>query len=192
MRWFRMQWFRIQGFGIHWFRVFLLLLSGSCVGGCVDSESERAASREAAYIGSEDLQGYLRDEAVGSADALVFRLAFDTTVDLDLYVTDPLLETVYFANHQTQSGGRIVADVRCSSAGDSVRIEEIRFEDPYPGRYRVGVDFPRHCGGEDRDGDDEFAGYAVSVNGAGASHSVRGSIERQQFEVVVLEFDLEG
>ena len=32
--------------------------------------------------------------------------------DLDLYVTDPLLETLYFANKESKSGGRISRGTR--------------------------------------------------------------------------------
>lgn len=173
------------------FRVGLaILLMG--LAGCVDSDAERAEMRQVAFSSSAEFQALLNEQP-GEADAddggaVVFRLAFDTAVDLDLYVTDPLLETVYFANHRTETGGRIVSDVRCNTpAVGNHRMEEIRFDEPYPGRYRVGVDFPERC-----DGGDRPAGYAVSVTGTGISHAARGSIELEQFEVVVLEFDLEG
>jgi hypothetical protein len=167
--------------------ILLTLLAG-----CVDSEAERQAKREAAFRSSAELQALLRDGkpevADGNPDVLVFRLAFDGSVDLDLYVTDPLLETVYFANHRTRTGGTLVEDARCRVDDvEQPRVEEIRFDQPYPGRYRVGVDFPSRC-----DGSDGPAGYAASVVGAGSSHTARGSIDLQQFEVVVLEFDLEG
>jgi hypothetical protein len=171
--------------------ILLALLAG-----CVDSDAERQAQREAAFTSSAELQTLLRDgEPVenGNPDVLVFRLAFASEVDLDLYVTDPLLETVYFANHHTQTGGALVNDARCGVDDvdqprvDQPRVEEIRFDRPYAGRYRVGVDFPERC-----DGGDGPAGYAVSVVGAGSSYAARGSIELEQFEVVVLEFDLEG
>ena len=170
------------------------LLSGTLtllalLAGCVDSDATRLAKQDAAFNSSAELQTLLRDgEPAGNPEALVFRLAFNSAVDLDLYVTDPLLETVYFANHHTQTGGALVNDIRCRGEDDvELRIEEIRFDQPYPGRYRVGVDFPERC-----DGEGGPAGYAVSVVGAGAAHRARGSIELEQFEVVALEFDLEG
>ena len=117
---------------------------------------------------------------------LRIQLAFESTVDLDLYVTDPLLETVYFANQKSVSGGRIIEDVRCEENTErGVRIEEIRFTHPYAGRYRVGVDFPERCNG----GGDPAA-YAVSVSGNSKQHAAHGIAHLKQFEVVVLEFDL--
>src|SRR5439155_1284410 len=41
-------------------------------------------------------------------------LRWTAPVDLDLYVTDPSLETVYFANPRTASGGVLERDARCA------------------------------------------------------------------------------
>jgi hypothetical protein len=155
--------------------------------GCVDSESERAAMLEVAASRSAELEAALGDASV--TDGLVIKLVFDVAVDLDLYVTDPLLETVYFANHRTQSGGELVADARCSTLEtvEGIRREEVRFDAPYPGRYRVGVDFPERC-----DDGREPAGFAVSIAGAGVDQSLGGTVWLKQFDVVVLEFIVEG
>ena len=77
------------------------------------------------------------------AGALRVELAFGQDADLDLYVTDPLQETVYFANTPSQQGGVLLDDRRCDSPPP--RIETVVFEHPPPGRYRVGVDYPRRC-----------------------------------------------
>lgn len=71
--------------------------------------------------------------------ALRVRLAFGAEADLDLYVTDPRAETIYFANERAAAGGRLVADARCDSP--SPRIEEVVFAAPLPGSYRIGVDY---------------------------------------------------
>lgn len=155
--------------------------------GCEGGDADRARLMEQARERGVALGQVLRDGPPGNGEALVFRLAFDRTVDLDLYVTDPLEETAYFANHETDAGGRLVNDIRCDSDVGSPAVEEIRFDAPYPGSYRVGVDFPEACGGSD-----SVAGFAVSVRGAGEAHAVNGVIEMQRFEPVVLEFDLEG
>ena len=70
-------------------------------------------------------------------------LAFGADADLDLYVTDPLLETVYFANQSSRSGGQFLEDVRCDE--EQIKVEEIRFDAPMPGRYRIGIDYPNAC-----------------------------------------------
>src|SRR5262245_1845234 len=51
---------------------------------------------------------------------------FGAEADLDLYVTDPLQETVYFANSPTRRGGRLEQDLRCDAA--TPRSEVVVFE----------------------------------------------------------------
>jgi len=124
-----------------------------------------------------------RDPRKRPETTLSVQLAFEASADLDLYVTGPTLETVYFANHKSKSGGEISKDVRCDSDGD--RIEEIVFDNPLPGRYRVGVDFPEGC--------DEgvlLAPYAVSVRHDGEERQVFGTVTLEQFDVIVLEFEI--
>jgi len=64
-------------------------------------------------------------------------------VDLDLYVTGPSAEAVYFGNDASRDGGRLVADRRCDSPAP--RAETIEFASAPPGRYRIGVDFMIRC-----------------------------------------------
>jgi hypothetical protein len=83
--------------------------------------------------------------ALGPAapDALRVSLVFGADVDLDLYVTGPSSETVYFGNDASREGGRLVADRRCDSR--TPRIETVEFAPAAPGRYRIGVDFMVRC-----------------------------------------------
>jgi hypothetical protein len=53
---------------------------------------------------------------------LLVRLAFDDVADLDLFVTDPLQESAYFANTPTRSGGRLLDDRRCSDPSPRVEV----------------------------------------------------------------------
>lgn len=163
------------------------MIAALALAGCTDREAERQRQNEAALARSVELAGELAGVPGQTGNGLVFRLAFDTAVDLDLYVTDPLLETVYFANLETQTGGRLSADARCDHEAQGIRLEEIRFDLPYPGRYRVGVDYPERCSGAEGP-----AAYAVDVSGVGVSREARGSIDPMRFQVVVLEFELEG
>ncbi len=80
-----------------------------------------------------------------AAEPLRIQLSFGPEADLDLWVTDPAGETIYFANPRSNAtGGALEADRRC---GDPVpRIETIAFQQAPPGRYRIGVDFPERCG----------------------------------------------
>ncbi|MGH0032427.1 MAG: hypothetical protein ACQGVC_21765 [Myxococcota bacterium] len=139
------------------------------------------ASRRAA---AERLQAELR-EAPPAGDALVVRLAFAPGVDLDLYVTDPRLETVYYANTPSVSGGELVADRRCDTPGDATRVETVRFAAPPAGRYRIGVDFPHRCEG----GPDEVP-YAIQVDDRGVRSERSGLARWLEFTVIVHEFEV--
>jgi hypothetical protein len=130
------------------------------------------------------LESRLAQEPAPGA-GLELRLAFAADVDLDLYVTDPRLETLYYANTPVRSGGELLEDRRCGGEpDDAARIEVARFPEPLPGRYRVGVDFPAHCAGGD-----EVAPFALSIEGGGVRRSLRGLAEPLRFQTVVVEFD---
>jgi hypothetical protein len=118
-------------------------------------------------------------------EGLRVRLVFGETADLDLYVTDPLQETVYFANNPTRSGGSLDIDARCGAAG--LRVETVTFVDPPPGRYRIGVDFPERCDGRDRP-----VPFLVTVQHGSVRREQRGTIPLQRFQPIVLEEDLPG
>jgi hypothetical protein len=115
--------------------------------------------------------------------ALVVRLGFGAEADLDLYVSDPHAETVYFANSPTASGGELLADRRCEHPAP--RIETVRFREALPGRYRVGVDYPEACG------DAGPVRFAVEVIQGSRRELFRGTAEPGVFQVVVIEFDVE-
>lgn len=140
------------------------------------SRTETAAALEVALArGSERAAGTLR-----------VRLAFAGTADLDLYVTDPQLETLYYANTPVRSGGVLAEDQRCDAErGAALRIEVADFSAPLEGRYRVGVDYPSAC-----DGDEDVAPYALSIEWDGGRRELRGLAEPLRFEPIVIEFDL--
>lgn len=117
--------------------------------------------------------------------ALRVRLAFGPEADLDLYVTDPLQETVYFANNPSRSGGRLLADVRCDTK--ERREETVIFDRPASGVYRVGVDFPEACGKAL-----DPVPFVVVLEAGGKRWERRGTIRLGSFEYVVLETAVEG
>jgi hypothetical protein len=119
----------------------------------------------------------------GADAGLRVELRFGAEADLDLYVTDPLEETVYFANTPTRSGGRLEADVRCDAPAP--RSEAVVFEEPPPGRYRVGIDFPARCRLTA-----SRSPWTLVVRGPGLAREVRGEIQFGSFEVIALEFAL--
>jgi hypothetical protein len=111
----------------------------------------------------------------------VVRLAFEPVADLDLYVSDPLEETVYYANTPVRSGGALGADRRCGEPGE--RVESVRFPAPLAGRYRVGVDFPQRCEGEER-----VVPWAISIEAHGERRLLRGLAALHVFASRVEEF----
>lgn len=70
-------------------------------------------------------------------------LVFGPDADLDLYVTGPSEETVYYANTPARDRGHLDADRRCDAPAP--RIETISFPAAVAGRYRVGIDYPEDC-----------------------------------------------
>jgi uncharacterized protein YfaP (DUF2135 family) len=165
-----------------WPAAAAVLLAGG-LPGCMGSD-EQAQAEQAALAAQAGELAVRLDEQTAEAAGIVVRLAFGEEADLDLYVTDPLLDTVYFARHETRTGGRISADVRCDTPGP--RVEEVRFEVPWAGRYRVGVDHPKRC-----DGARAPAAYAVTAQVDGKTYRASGSVALEQFQIVVLEFELQ-
>ncbi len=136
-----------------------------------------AASHAAALA----LEAALAAEPAAPAGELVVRLAFEHGADLDLYVTDPLDETVYYANTPVRSGGALDADRRCEGAGH--RVETVRFAQPRAGRYRVGVDFQQRCGT-----DADVVPWAISIDAGGEKRLLRGLARHGRFASRVDEF----
>ncbi len=113
--------------------------------------------------------------------ALRVRLVFGPDVDLDLYVTGPSLETVYFANDVARDGGFLEADRRCDDPAP--RVETVVFPGAAAGDYRVGVDFMVRC---DRSTDE--APYRIVIETPdGASRLHRGTARFGLFDSRVLE-----
>lgn len=123
------------------------------------------------------------------ASGVLVRLAFDTGADLDLFVTDPQQESVYFANSPIRSGGSLLSDRRCDDPAP--RIEIVHFPNPMTGRYRVGVDFHRRCDDARLLGADGSEGlYVVRVDHGGQVTKREGMVTLGHFEVIVVEFDV--
>jgi hypothetical protein len=136
---------------------------------------------DAARAAADALEATLSAEPLAPAEEVVVRLAFAGDADLDLYVSDPLDETVYYANTPVRSGGALDADRRCEDAAP--RVETVRFGRPLAGRYRVGVDFQRRCGGGA-----DVVPWAISIESHGERRLLRGLAEWNVFASRVDEF----
>ena len=129
--------------------------------------------------------------AASIAEGLRITLSWTEPVDLDLYVTDPSQETVYFAHPRSVSAGSLNSDVAC---GDLAReksgtttMERAEWTRPPAGRYRVGVDFSDDCGSAI-----DEAHYRLVLEISGRHEERTGVVRRTIFEPVVLEFDVPG
>ena len=117
---------------------------------------------------------------------LVVSLTWDAPVDLDLYVTDPTWETLYFANNPTRAGARLENDARCATlVADRPPTERATIENARPGSYRVGVDFIDRCGAKVKE-----VSFHVTADFAGVRREARGKVNPEEFRVIALEFEL--
>jgi hypothetical protein len=121
-------------------------------------------------------------ESPGGA-ALTVTLAWTDPVDLDLYVTDPSGETVYFGNPHGASGGVLERDARCADGAAGEHEERTVWTDAPSGRYRVGVDFMEPCDGRRKE-----AEYRVVVSIGDRREETRGRIRLGQRQTRVVEF----
>ncbi len=115
-------------------------------------------------------------------------LTWSAPIDLDLYLTDPTSETVYFGNTPSSHGARLVHDTRCRDVAAAAEgfLEVVHVPSPMPGRYRIGVDFIDACKAKP-----EPAGFRVVVELAGARRQATGTIRLEEFQPIVLEFEVQ-
>jgi hypothetical protein len=126
------------------------------------------------------LDSALEQDAVVPDDRLRIRLAFGGAADLDLYVTDTLKESIYFARRETRSGGVLLQDMRCDALPP--RIESAVFPSPAPGVYRIGVDYAGACAANAVP-----EGFVLEVVYRGRRWLRRDHIDPMHFEPVVWE-----
>jgi len=155
-----------------------VLLAAALAPSCASAPPELREAKQLAAVLSRTIA------QAPAESGLRVLLAFGPDADLDLYVTDPLEETVYFANSPSASGGRLDADLRCDSPGREPRVEVVRFAAPLPGRYRVGLDHPQGCATA------RPAGFALAVVRDGAVEIHTGSLRPLEFRLSALDFEV--
>jgi hypothetical protein len=123
---------------------------------------------------------------VVAGHGLAVSLLWNVPVDLDLYLTDSTWETLYFANNPTRGGAKLERDARCNTLPPAPPfVERARVEEPPAGSYRVGVHFIDACGA----GPDSAA-FRLVVDFEGKRLERVGTIARDEFRVIALEFEL--
>ncbi|HJK95926.1 MAG TPA: hypothetical protein RMF84_01835 [Polyangiaceae bacterium LLY-WYZ-14_1] len=90
------------------------------------------------------------DEGCGySSGAIQVTLGWATGADLDLYVTDPMGETLSYQHTASGSGGRLDQDARgfCNRNQQANTTENVFWDvaSPVPGQYRVEVHYWGEC-----------------------------------------------
>lgn len=159
----------------------LLLLASALALGCASP----GPSPEALAEQHEALAQVLAaPPAQATPGALVVRLAFGADADLDLYVTDPAQETVYFGNSPSGAGGELLADLRCNAPAP--RVETIVFARRTRGNVRVGVDAPERCREDVR-----LVPFVVELRAGERRVERRGVATPGHFEVIVLEAEVD-
>ena len=86
---------------------------------------------------------------IGTGDVVVY-LTWDTTADIDLHVTDPNGEEIFFGHSSSASGGQLSADNGnpCPAiVGEPERIFWPTGVAPH-GRYVITVEYYRQCNNE--------------------------------------------
>lgn len=153
--------------------------------GCAATPEAAPRWTEHARGEAAELEARLAAQAPVPAGDVRVQLAFGRGADLDLYVTGPLEETVYYANTPTRVGGELEEDRRCDLEGE--HVETITFPSAREGRYRVGVDYPEACGGGD--GPVPFVVRIDTTGSPAGGRTQRGLARLRVFDPVVLEFD---
>jgi hypothetical protein len=103
----------------------------------------------APFAGSGSPTTAVDAEGLGTGDIQV-TLRWASTDDLDLYVTDPNGQTVYFGNRQIPSGGQLDVDANAACSGSTqTPIENVFWPagQAPQGNYTVEVDLWSRCSG---------------------------------------------
>ncbi len=137
----------------------------------------------AAYPAQADMteiSGYL-------GKPLIIELVWESPVDLDLFLTDPTGETVYFANRISKSGVRMGLESGCGeiSKNPTSYRESVKIEKALLSRYRVSVDFIKDCGNTSLDA--EFDVILKNKEGD-VIDSARSSVQYRLLNPVGWEF----
>ncbi len=117
---------------------------------CEGSAAEQCNARD------DDCDGEI-DEGCGYATGSIqVTIAWDTGADIDLYVTDPAGESIFYNkdHRRSASGGHLDHDARgdCRPEQENSRVENAYWENPQPpsGEYLVELHYFGPCGDHGR------------------------------------------
>lgn len=134
-----------------------------------------------AFVPADEGGGLGIPPELGSGDVQV-TLLWSSTADIDLNVTDPAGDLIYFGERESPSGGRLDKDAMFPCGSDSGRAVENVFwpagEAP-SGTYRAGVVYVSDCAG---DGAEEVE-LIVQVRGSVVEHERRTLQPGESFDI---------
>ena len=129
-------------------------------------------------------------EPLRAGEEMVLELVWQVPVDLDLFVTGPEGETIYFGNRMARLGHQMIAESDCTAASETEApyIERAQIPIAYSGTYRASIDFIKHCGaGESAV---KAALKLMAADGTLIEQQDNITVEFQQLNTVAWEFEV--
>ena len=126
----------------------------------------------------------------GASEDLVVLLSWQAPVDLDLFLTGPSGETIYFGNRKARTGHHINNETTCDTlAPTGPYRESATIPHAATGLYRVSVDYIFDCGSGIEDLD-----ASVSLTNKSTGKPLGGnsfSVSLQKLKTVAWEFEVQ-
>jgi uncharacterized protein YfaP (DUF2135 family) len=110
-----------------------------------------AGARESCNAIDDDCNGVIDDGCGYGSGAIQVTVGWDTGADIDLYVTDPSGQTLFYneEHRRSASGGHFDHDARgdCRAEQPSPRVENVYWPEPAPtGSYKLELHYFGPCG----------------------------------------------
>jgi len=124
-----------------------------------------------------------------AGEGAVLELIWQVPVDLDLFLTGPGGETIYFGNRTARLGHQMIAESDCAAVSEreAPYIERAQIPIAHSGTYRASIDFIKHCGmGESTV---KAALKLMAADGTLIQHKYDITVKFQQLNAVAWEFD---
>lgn len=121
---------------------------------------------------------------------LEIELYWSNPVDLDLFVTAPDGETIYYGNPKSRAGDHIMAQSNCEGVKSDTAPwrERARIKAAQNGRYRVSVDFIFDCGSALKQADAMLTLIDPKTKRQIANHVIK--VEKQILNTIAWEFEV--
>lgn len=125
-----------------------------------------------------------------ASDNLRLELTWKAPVDLDLFVTGPSGETIYFGNKQAKNGDRLIEESNCESLASqpSHSRESVLIPVAQNGKYRVSVDFILQCSSSLEEVEGKIDLFNAQDNTTLTQHTI--TVRRQVLNTVAMEFEV--